>query len=134
MPRVKLFDKKEVLLKAMELFWEQGYASTSLSDLTKHLKISKSSFYDTFGSKREIFEDAFAIYRDTNVNTMLSVLDSEDDPRVGIRKLFEFNLGITRNSGVKLKVKNIIQRSVNSAHSFASRIINDWNALYRRKL
>ena len=55
MPRVKTFDQKEALGKAMELFWEKGYEATSLSDLTTRLNIGKGSFYNTFGSKRQLY-------------------------------------------------------------------------------
>lgn len=92
MPRVKLFDQDEALNKAMELFWEKGYASTSLLDLTEHLGISKGSFYDTFYSKRIIFEKAFELYRLSNIEMLTVLFNSEPNVKKGIRKLFEFNL------------------------------------------
>ncbi|WP_196781638.1 TetR family transcriptional regulator [Tenacibaculum mesophilum] len=33
MPRVKSLDEEEVLTKAMNLFWKQGYSATSVQDL-----------------------------------------------------------------------------------------------------
>ena len=88
MPRVKQFNQEEALLKAMELFWEKGYASTSLSDLTTYLGISKGSFYATFHGKRAIFDKAFDFYRTVHIQTFQSILDSETDTIMGIRKLF----------------------------------------------
>jgi len=87
MPRVKLFDQKEALNIAMELFWEKGYASTSLSDLTNNIGISKGSFYDTFTSKRNIFEKAFGLYRHANIELLKKALNSEPNVKKGIRKL-----------------------------------------------
>ena len=92
MPRVKLFSKDEALQKAMELFWEKGYASTSLSDLTTHLGIGKGSFYATFNSKQELFEEAFELYRKTQVGLLQQLLNSEPDVKVGLKKLLELNL------------------------------------------
>ena len=92
MPRVKLFNKDEALRKSMELFWEKGYASTSLSDLTEHLGIGKSSFYATFYSKQALFEDAFDLYRNSKVELLEQLLNSEQNVKIGLRKLLEFNL------------------------------------------
>jgi len=92
MPRVKLFNKEEVTQKAMELFWEKGYASTSLNDLTAHLGISKGSLYDTFGSKRALFERSFELYRSSRLEQLESLLASEPDVKAGLRKFLEFNL------------------------------------------
>lgn len=55
MARTKAFDEQEVLVKAQELFWKKGYHATSITDLTKHLQISKSSIYETFGNKDDLF-------------------------------------------------------------------------------
>ncbi len=92
MPRVKQFDQEEALNKAMELFWEKGYASTSLRDLTQHLGIGKGSFYDTFQGKRELFERSFNLYRTSNIKHLERMLASEPDVRKGIRLLLNNTL------------------------------------------
>ena len=92
MPRAKLFNEEEALQKAMNLFWEKGYTSTSMADLTEHLGIGKGSFYSTFKSKRAIFESAFELYKEIQINQLASLLNSESDVKNGIRKLLEFNL------------------------------------------
>jgi TetR/AcrR family transcriptional repressor of nem operon len=92
MPRVKLFNEEDALSKAMLLFWEKGYQSTSLTDLTKTLGISKGSFYATFTSKRELFENAFQLYRKSNIEALQTLLASEFNVKSGIEKLFKFSL------------------------------------------
>lgn len=92
MPRAKQFDQQKALTKAMVLFWEKGYSATSLSDLTKHLEIGKGSFYDTFHGKRELFNNALALYRKSNIDRLQALLNSESDVKTGIRKLFNFTL------------------------------------------
>lgn len=92
MPRLKQFNQEDALLKAMDLFWQKGYVSTSLSDLTTHLGISKGSFYDTFQGKRAIFDRALDFYRTSNVEALQSLLDSEPDIKKGMRKLYELNV------------------------------------------
>lgn len=63
MPRPREFDEHAVLLKAMHAFWDKGYEATSLAALLKATGLSRSSLYDTFGSKRELFMAAFNAYR-----------------------------------------------------------------------
>jgi len=55
MARSKEFDESEVLLKAMRLFWEQGYEKTSLQDLVEHMGVHRRSLYDTFGDKHTLY-------------------------------------------------------------------------------
>lgn len=44
--RPRIFDRDEALLKAMMLFWEQGYEATSLLQLRADMgNISAASFY-----------------------------------------------------------------------------------------
>ena len=63
MARPREFDKHAVLLQAMRTFWSKGYEATTMADLLKATGLSKSSLYDTFGSKRELFMAAFNAYR-----------------------------------------------------------------------
>ena len=49
------YDPDEVLDAALQLFWHQGYESTSLQDLLEGMKLSKSSLYQAFGSKHNLF-------------------------------------------------------------------------------
>ncbi len=89
MPRVKLFDQEQVLQKAIELFWKKGYYATSINDLVQHLGLSRSSLYDTFGDKHELFERAFEHYQKINSESLRQYLDSQDNVREGLRQLFE---------------------------------------------
>lgn len=89
MPRVKQFDEKEILNKAMELFWEKGFHATSMQNLVSHLGINRASLYDTFGGKEELFNKVFAQYRSVAGNILKSIFDTEDSVRTGLKKLFD---------------------------------------------
>jgi len=71
--RPKQFDKDEAITSAMNYFWINGYDNTSLSDLINLLGISKSSFYQTFNSKEELFRLVLDNYVSANCD-MLSGL------------------------------------------------------------
>jgi TetR/AcrR family transcriptional repressor of nem operon len=61
--RPKAFDENEVLLLAMNYFWEHGYSNASLDNLLIAMGIKKSSFYHTFRSKEELFSRTLELYR-----------------------------------------------------------------------
>ncbi|EJK88038.1 TetR/AcrR family transcriptional regulator [Agrobacterium rhizogenes] len=63
MARPQEFDTADVLNKAMQLFWNKGFESVSLTELLKATGLSKSSLYGTFGNKRELFLAAYDVYR-----------------------------------------------------------------------
>ena len=65
MPRPKSFDVDDVLDRAVDLFWVNGYAATSMEDLVNHLGINRGSLYSTFGSKQELYELALERYLST---------------------------------------------------------------------
>ncbi len=63
MARTKAFDEEAVLDRAMDIFWTNGYCSTSLEDLVTGLGISRSSMYDTFTDKHTLYLAALKRYR-----------------------------------------------------------------------
>ncbi|URZ14516.1 TetR/AcrR family transcriptional regulator [Clostridium felsineum] len=71
MGRSKEFEENEVLQRAMELFWMQGYEKTSMNDLVKHMGIHRKSLYDTFGDKHSLYLkviDRYAKYSTDKLN------------------------------------------------------------------
>ena len=57
------FNKEHALDKAMYLFWEKGYDATYISDLIETMGISRSTLYDSFGDKEEIFKQVLEHYK-----------------------------------------------------------------------
>ena len=47
----------------MRLFWAKGFLGVSLPDLQERTGLSRSSLYNSFGSKQEVFEQALDRYR-----------------------------------------------------------------------
>ena len=72
--RPREFDKRDALERAMQLFWEQGYERTGVSDLLREMGISRQSLYDTFGSKRDLFVQSLEHYRDAHLGPALDLL------------------------------------------------------------
>jgi len=89
MPRVKLFNEEEVLAKAMNLFWKQGYSATSVQELVSHLGINRASLYDTFGDKEQLFKMSFALYRKSNIEGLIQFFQSRPNVKKGFSELFD---------------------------------------------
>lgn len=56
------YDPDAALDAAMHLFWEKGYEATSMNDLLVAMGLSKSSLYQRFGGKKELFLQCIARY------------------------------------------------------------------------
>ncbi len=87
MARPREFDESEVLEKAMQVFWTHGYEASSLNDLTRAMGLSKSSLYDTFGSKHDLFLAAIDYYRDNVTGRVRSAADLDAPARHVIKAI-----------------------------------------------
>ncbi|GAD89633.1 putative TetR family transcriptional regulator [Vibrio halioticoli NBRC 102217] len=60
--RKRSFDRDIALDKAMRIFWNNGYAATSVANLTSELGINTPSLYAAFGNKEQLFKEVVAHY------------------------------------------------------------------------
>src|ERR687898_2761085 len=70
------FEPGVALDAVMRLFWAQGFEATSLDDLEAATGLSRSSLYNTFGTKRELFERAMRQYLDLVDANLLDPLET----------------------------------------------------------
>ncbi|RFU41562.1 TetR/AcrR family transcriptional regulator [Actinomadura logoneensis] len=78
MARPRTFDEDRAVATAMRLFWENGYEATSTRDLCTALGLDRSSVYNAFTSKRELFRRALVRYTDMMTAGQLEILDDPD--------------------------------------------------------
>lgn len=88
--RPKSFDEIEVLERAMNLFWERGYARLSVSELLAHMGISRQSLYDSFGSKRGLLVRSIHHYRETQLTQALALLAQNTSPLENVKAVMRF--------------------------------------------
>ena len=67
MARPREFDEEQALDQATTVFWEKGYKRTSIGDLLEAMGIQKGSFYNTFGSKRDLYLRCLERYGDAQM-------------------------------------------------------------------
>lgn len=88
MSRPPTFDRQEKLEEAMDLFWEQGYEATSVQDLVDRLALNRSSLYNSFDGKHDLYLEALDHYREVERETLRRHLQEAPTALDGIRRAF----------------------------------------------
>jgi TetR/AcrR family transcriptional regulator, transcriptional repressor for nem operon len=82
MPRPRTFDEDRALEAAMHTFWANGYEATTTEDLCAATGLGRSSIYNTFSSKHELFRRALLRYVETTTAAQLAILEDAGRPPV----------------------------------------------------
>jgi len=86
--RPRRFEAEEALDAALELFWQQGYRSTTTRDLENALGLSQSSIYNAFGSKQDLLQAALDRYEALTDRELLRPLELSDKGLASIESFF----------------------------------------------
>jgi AcrR family transcriptional regulator len=86
--RPRSFDEDEVLEKARAVFWNLGYAATSLDDLAAATGLNRPSLYAAFGDKHALYMRALVRTRETARAAMRAMMAREGSLREVLRGLF----------------------------------------------
>ncbi len=62
--RPRAFEPDAALARAMDAFWKDGFAATSLDDLSAATGLNRPSLYGAFGDKRALYIQAYRRYRE----------------------------------------------------------------------
>jgi len=87
MPRPREFDDERVLDAAMEAFWARGYAATSAQDLVDATGLGRSSLYNAFAGKHQLYERALRRYLERNTEADVALLDRPGPVKERVREL-----------------------------------------------
>lgn len=94
--RHRSFDTEEVLETVMKVFWRNGFAGTSMSDLTGATGLTKPSLYGAYGNKEELFRQSLLRYIEARRDNAGSALRAP-------------------NSNLKDRIANYLRASVQGA-------------------
>nr|WP_263860834.1 TetR/AcrR family transcriptional regulator [Pseudomonas sp. MWU349] len=84
--RPKEFDPEQIADAAMQVFWQRGYAATSIQDLVEGTGLSRSSLYNAFDSKHGLYTCALKRYQQmTSAN--IELLGADAPVRELVRRL-----------------------------------------------
>ena len=62
MARPSKFDRSEAVKIVMNEIWQNGYEASSVKSLSEKLGITRSSFYNAFGSREDLFKEVLEAY------------------------------------------------------------------------
>lgn len=86
MARPRGFDPDEVLDLARDVFWKNGFQSTSLDDITAATGLSKPSLYAAFGDKNALFLNILDRYHGRIVVNAEHVINDGPSARAAIHR------------------------------------------------
>jgi TetR/AcrR family transcriptional repressor of nem operon len=83
MARPSKFDRETAVEAAMQQIWRYGYEVTSVKAMSEKLGMTRSSYYNAFGSRENLFKEALAAYFEQSPDRALH----RDPGRTHIRAL-----------------------------------------------
>jgi TetR/AcrR family transcriptional regulator, copper-responsive repressor len=94
--RPRSFDVDEVLDRARGVFWNLGYAATSLDDLATATGLNRPSLYAAFGDKHALYMAALTRTRDEALGGIGRALSADAPLRATLEGLFKAAGGVYR--------------------------------------
>src|SRR5512133_769183 len=75
--RPRAYQPDVALAKALDLFRRDGFAATSLDDLSAATGMNRPSLYGAFGDKRELFIKSYRRYRADAAAAMVGIFKDQ---------------------------------------------------------
>lgn len=86
--RPRAYDPEVALSRAVETFWANGYAGTSLDDLSAAMGMNRPSLYAAFGDKRDLYLKSLAFYREQSATMIRNALAGDPPLREFMRRFY----------------------------------------------
>ncbi|MCK8481664.1 TetR/AcrR family transcriptional regulator [Psychroserpens algicola] len=96
MPRPKTYNEQEVIEKAMNVFWKNGYETTSMQMLEKEMGINKFSIYSSFGNKQGVFLESLKCYK-AKVSAIFEKFKNASNGVDDIKQFFYDSISVNYN-------------------------------------
>lgn len=100
MPKVETFNKELVLKQATEVFHTKSYSLTSMQDLVDATGLNRSSIYNTFGSKLDLYMDCLRSYQSNAHGKIQKIMQHTKGTKETLEAIFLLNV-VTRKNGTE---------------------------------
>lgn len=94
MPKTKLFHKETVLEAAAGIFTQKGYNGTSIDDILNATGLSRSSLYDSFQDKHNLYLQSLEFYKQGNDQKFQNINEKNMN---GVQKLEAMFKGVVNH-------------------------------------
>jgi AcrR family transcriptional regulator len=92
--RPRSYDPDTALAQAMAVFWDAGYAGTSLDDITAGTGLNRPSLYGAFGDKRALYLHTLERYRALGSAAIKEALAYDKPLREALLRVYDRALGL----------------------------------------
>jgi AcrR family transcriptional regulator len=92
--RPRAYQPEVALGKALDLFRKDGFAATSLDELSAATGMNRPSLYGAFGDKRELYIKSYQRYRDDARAAMADIFREEMPIRKRLQRIYTVALDI----------------------------------------
>lgn len=92
--RPRAYQPDVALAKALDLFRRDGFAATSLDDLSAATGMNRPSLYGAFGDKRELYIKSYRRYREDARAAMIDIFRDELPIRERLARIYTVALDI----------------------------------------
>ncbi len=87
--RPRAYEPDVALARAMDVFWRDGFAATSLDTISAATGMNRPSLYAAFGDKRDIYVKAYERYRERARARMAEIFTSQLPLNALLRQIYE---------------------------------------------
>ena len=119
MAKDKILNRTVALKKVTALFYKKGYFATSMQHIVDTTKLNRSSIYNSFGSKLELFVECFKVNDAKYKRDIQKIIIAYGTPVKSLHGVFELSLKeshngylipnyITEMKNEELVIKNIV--------------------------
>lgn len=99
MARQKAYKEEEVIEKAMNLFWRNGYETTSTRMLEKEMGINQFSIYSSFSNKQGVLLQSIKQYKN-KLKPIIEKLKESLNGTEGIKQYFYDFIEFTKHDNI----------------------------------
>lgn len=96
--RNKTFDPDDVVLGALSAFWQRGFERTNMPELLDSMGVGRASFYNAFGSKRDVFLRILKLYFETVDAHLAGLIANASDSDSAVASLVDGILDVARST------------------------------------
>ena len=122
--------RRLIMEKSQVLFWEKGYAETSMKDIANECGFRPANIYNFFASKEEILFSILKEEMEEIVNPIRFLEYEENDPLQQLRFLIEIHVKITL--GEKRASKLLFDTELRNLSAERKKVILDLRDDYNR--
>lgn len=104
--RPNLYPDERMLDAARDVFYERGFAETSMVDIGERAGVTKPTLYARFGGKEALYDRVLELAATSLMDDLRAVYErlEWDEPELATRRPFDAFLGWARSNAVEFKL------------------------------